>query len=293
MESRKASWYSIVRYYSSDLTGEIVNVGIILHSVSDKITTRYLLIDEQSAKIKAITNSHVDVNVYKSYKDTIEYYLKESCKNTFGDVGDLQISSTLDDRFLLRLYEFYSDKKLFLTKPKFSMATNLDALFNNLFESYVGKKYLLTDHKSVGVKKYMRQVFREKQLLDKKVAHDFSITPIEGLDNIKINIDFGYKNGVWNFLQVIPSMTGPTKNTEWFAKTKFMFENLDKETKVHLLYRSSEMDNKKEFMNMYSYLSHLKESVLRLDLDNSEKVEQLCTIIEKDAHENVEELLLA
>ncbi|QPC48495.1 hypothetical protein [Mangrovibacillus cuniculi] len=91
-----------------------------------------------------------------------------------------------------------------------------------------------SDHKQVSVKKYLRDIFQEKKLLDKKVAHDFSITPIKDLDNIKINIDFGYKNGVWNYMQTIPTLTGPSKNTEWFAKTKFMFENLEKDTKVIL-----------------------------------------------------------
>jgi hypothetical protein len=292
VDKRTASWYSIVRYCSNSLSGETINVGVILHSAEDKVLTKYLLIDEHSAKIKAITESQVEINTYKTFKDSLEYYLKKSIDNGFGYVGDVQIASPFDEKFLFGLYEYYQDKKLTLTKPKFSLTANVGSLFNTLFESYIGKKYLSDEPRHVSVKKYMRTIFEEKKLLDKKVAYDLSITPIKDLDSVKINIDFAYKNGVWNYLQALPTISGPTKVTDWFAKTKFMFENLDNGTKVHLLYRSSEISNKKEFLDMVNYLSSLNNFVVRLDLDDSSKIERLCDIIEKDAHD-VDELLLA
>lgn len=292
MEKRTASWYSVVRYCSNNLTGEIINVGIILHSAGEKIVTKYLLIDENSPKLKAITESQVDINTYKTFKDALEYYLNKSIENSFGIVGSLEIASPTNDDYLLGLHDYYKDKKLTVTKPKFSLTSNLEGLFNNLFESYVGKKYLFTEHKHVSVKRYMKSVFEERHLLNKKVVHDYSITPIKDLGNIKINIDFAYKNGVWNYLQAIPSISGPTKNTEWFAKTKFMFENLDEGTKVHLMYRKSDVTNQKEFLNMINYLTSLNNFVVKLDLDDKNKIDRLCGIIEKDAHD-VDELLLA
>lgn len=279
MEERKASWYSIVRYCPNNLTGEIVNVGIILHSLGENDIIKYHLIDENSPKIRAITGSQVDINTYKTSKETLEYYLKKSVKNSFGSVGDVQIASPADEKFLLGLYEYYNQKKLTITKPKFSLASNVEGLFNNLFLTYAGKKNLNNEHKQVSVKRYMKSVFEEKKLLDKKIVHDFTITPIKDLDNIKINIDFGFKNGVWNYLQAVPSISGPTKNTEWFAKPKFMFENLDKETKVHLLYRSTDIKSKKDFSSIVNYLANMNNQVFRLDLDDLNKVEHLCIIL--------------
>lgn len=292
MEKRTASWYSIVRYCPNNLSGEIVNVGIILHSSGEKIITKYHLIDENSLKIRAITDSQVELNTYKTYKETLEYYLKKSIENPFGAVGEFQIASPTDEKFLLGLHDHYDQKKLTITKPKFSLTGNLNGFFNNLFETYVGKKYLIHEHKHVSVKRYMKSVFEEQQLLDKKIVHDFTITPIKDLDNIKLNIDFGYKNGVWNYLQAIPTISGPSKNAEWFAKTKFMFENLDKDTKVHLLYRTSEVKNEKDFLSMLNYLGHMNNRISKLDLDDRNKVQQLCNIIRKDAHD-VDELMMA
>lgn len=190
MEERKASWYSIVRYCSNNLTGEIVNVGIILHSLGENDIIKYHLIDENSPKIRAITGSQVDINTYKTSKETLEYYLKKSVKNSFGSVGDVQIASPADEKFLLGLYEYYNQKKLTITKPK------------------------------------------------------------------------------------------------------FMFENLDKETKVHLLYRSTDIKSKKDFSSIVNYLANMNNQVFRLDLDDLNKVEHLCNIIRRDAHD-VDELMMA
>lgn len=67
----------------------------------------------------------------------------------------------------------------------------------------------------------MKSVFEEQQLLDKKIVHDFTITPIKDLDNIKINIDFGYRNRVWNYLQAIPTISG--KYLKKFSPYKMIF----------------------------------------------------------------------
>ncbi|MGG3803189.1 hypothetical protein [Metabacillus fastidiosus] len=294
MEGRKECWYSIVRYSANDLAGEVINVGVLLHLIADKVDTKFLLLEEHSPKIKAVCETNADINIYKSFKDTLEYYLTNSVDNIFGEVGEVAIGTPLEEDFLEKLYDHYKGKKLSLTRPTFSLSSNPDILFNRIFETYIGKKYLLTDHKQVSVKKYLRNVFEERKLLDKKVAHDFTITPIKDLDKlIKINIDFGYKNGVWNYMQAIPQLSGPSKNTDWFAKIKFIFENLEKDSKFHLMYRSSEISDKKEFFDVVNYLANLdKKRIFQIDLDDRNKLMELCNIIERDAH-NIEELLIS
>ncbi|WP_164462200.1 DUF3037 domain-containing protein [Bacillus sp. FJAT-42376] len=285
MADRQECWYSIVRYCADKVSGEVINVGIILHTIEDKNSTKFQFLSETSLKLKAITNSQVELNIYKSFKDSIEHYLAKSVKNMFGQVGEIEIGSPYMDNFLFQLHDYYTNKQLFLTKPTYSYTGNPNMLFKSLFETYIGEKYLTNSHKHVSVKKYMKEVFEEKALLDKKVKHDFSISPIHDLDHIKINIDFGYKNGVWNYLQTIPNLNGPSKNTEWFAKTKFMFENLNKDTKIHLMYRESDISEQKEFFSTLDYLQKLDESrISRLNLDNRGKVLELCNIIERDAH---------
>lgn len=286
METRRASWYSVVRYFPNNLTGEVINVGLIIHSIEDEITTRYMLLQENSPKIKAVTNTQTDINTYKSYKDSIEYYLKKSTDDMFGSVGGIQIASPLEKDFLTGLYEYHKEKNLYLSKPKFSFSGNLDTLFKVLFQKYIGDKYLITEHKETSVKKYMKSIFEERMLLNHKVAHDFSIKPIEDLDSLKINVDFGFKNGVWNYLQAVPNLNSSSKSAEWFSKIKVMFEYLKhQDAKVHLMFRESDLAHNRDVHDIINYLTHSEEKILRLNLDNHQSVDELCSTIEKDAHE--------
>jgi len=286
MENRKDCWYSIVRYSSGNLLGEVINVGVIVHVLDEQVSTKYFLLEENSPKIKAISYSQTDVNTYKSFKDLLEYYLEKSIDNLLGTVGGVTIASPQDRNYLEGIFEYFKSQKMTLSRPKYAYTSNPEGLFKKIFETYVGKKYLGVERKSVSVKKYVKSVFEERKLLNKKVAQDFAISPIANLSNIKINVDFGYKNGVWNYLQVLPNISGAARNTEWFAKTKFMFENIENNTKLHLMYRSSEIHNNDEFNSMVNYLGTLAPNgIYRLDLDNRGEILQLCEVIEKDAHD--------
>ncbi|WP_186453294.1 DUF3037 domain-containing protein, partial [Bacillus subtilis] len=241
MERRKACWYSIVRYQSDQLAGEVVNVGVVLHTLDGDTPTMFYLVEESSPKLRSLIHSHVDSNIYKSFKDALEYYLKKSQENILGEVGSVVIGSQDNKDFLEKLYEHYKDKRLTLSRPKFALTENQKGFLEVIFKTYVGKEYMQKE-KTYSVKKQMRSIFEERKLLEKKVMHDFPISPIEGLDSVKINIDFGYKNGVWNYMQSIPIINGNTKKTEWFAKTKFLYENVSDDTKIHLLYRKSDLE---------------------------------------------------
>jgi hypothetical protein len=290
--NKSASWYSVIRYCANNLTGEVVNVGIVLHSIQEKVFTNYLLLDENSPKVKAITSSKTDLEIYKSFKDSLEFYLKKSSENLFGSVGNITIGSPHEEHFLESLYDYYKGKKMFISRPKFSLVGDLEIFFNKLFETYIGKKYLISDSKQISVKRFMRNIFEDKKLLNRKVVHDFEITPIEDLDNVRIHIDFGFKNGVWNYLQAVPAINGISKNTEWFVKTKFMFENVKRDSKVHLMYRDSDLDYNPETSKIIEYLLKVDSRIVTLDLDNKQNINTLCDKIAKDAHD-INEVLIS
>lgn len=286
MERRTASWYSVVRYCPNNLTGEVINVGLIMHSVEGNSTTKYLLLQENSPKIKAVTNTQTDINTYKSFKDSLEYYLKKSTEDIFGAVGEVQIASPLEPDFLKRLFEHCKGKNLCLSQPKFSFSSNIDTLFKVLFQKYIGDKYIVSDYKETSVKKYMKNIFEERLLLNNKVVQDFKIQPIEDLDSLKIHVDFGYKNGVWNYLQAVPNLNSPSKSAEWFAKIRFMFEQLKhQDARIHLMFRESDITGNKDVWEIINYLSHSEERIIRLNLDNHQSIDELCTTIERDAHD--------
>lgn len=291
MEERKANWYSIVRYKADELTGEVINVGVILHSFEndEEMHFKYLFIDENADKIKAITSNSTEIALYKTYKDNMQYYIDKSTENLLGQVGQVIIDSPAQNGYMESLFEFHKNERLFLTRPKYSLTKNVDLLFEKIFEIYVGSRYLYKEDNVISTKRHMKKMLEEQSLLNKKVISDHIIAPIEELENVQIKVDFSYKNGVWNYMQGIPLASGPSQSTEWFAKTKFMFENLQKDSKIKLLYRSTETYDE-EFMSMLEYFTKDNENVEKLDIDNQHKVKELFEQIANEAHD-IDELM--
>lgn len=293
MAVRKASWYSIVRYTADEISGETVNVGIILHVLEESGDSqiKYLLLQENSSKVKAVTETTTDQQLYKSYKENLEYYLQQSTEDLFGTVGNISIGSPSDEKYLEMLFDFYGSEKLSITRPKFSLTKNVEGLFNNLFITYVGSKYLNYENSQVSTKRYIRELLVENNLLDKKVISDHVISPIEELKNIEIKIDFCFKNGVMNYMQGVPILKGPSQNTEWFTKTKFMIDNVDRDSKVQLLYRNYDKINE-DLNDMIGYFNSSGINVVKVNLDNKSEVDTLINKIATEA-QDVDELMIS
>ncbi|AQZ45542.1 DUF3037 domain-containing protein [Paenibacillus larvae] len=282
---RKDCWYSIIRYSPNEISGEIINVGLILHSIRDNNILKFYILDDSSPKVRSLLGNKIDESTYKSYKDIFEYYLNENM-SVLGYVGTVNLSSPYQSEFLFELYDFFKNKKMSLSEPTFSLSNDVIGLFNTLFVTYIGKRYFPdSNEKEKNVKGLVRRIFEERKFLNKKVIQDISIKPMPDLP-IKLNVDFGFKNGVWNYLQAIPSIKNPSRSTEWFAKTKFLIESLNEEkdeSKIYLLYRTSVINEKSETLNLIKYFGK-DEKVMGLDLDNQINVTTLCDKIEREAH---------
>lgn len=286
MEKRKTTWYSIIRYSPNNLSGEIVNVGLVLHSPYDDKNLHYLVLDENTHKLRSIANNKVESNIYKSFKDTLEYYLSKCNEDLSGQVGNITIGSSYEPKFLDEIYENYLDCKLTLTKPSFALTENVDMLFNALVKTYIGEQYLMTEHKTTTVKKHIKQLFENRNLIGRKVKSDLEFSPIVGLEDLMIKVDFGFKNGVWNYIEAIPTLRNPSEISEWFAKTKFTLETIkskDASAKIHLAYKLS--DIQKDIIPMFDYLSENNQNVIRLNIEEDKKLNALCDYIEREAEE--------
>lgn len=272
----------------SDLKGEVINIGVIIHSFEDeKGFLKYHLLDENSVKLRAIIESSFEVDEYKSFKNVLEHYLSQD-ENMFGEVGGVDFGSIHNEDFLNQLYKSFENKKLFFSEPMISRSSNIDKLFEVIHNRYVGKGLLLKDEKNINVKKYVRQVFEDEGVLDKKVKQNLSIHPIKELEDLKINIDFSFRNGVWNYLQAVPAVSGPSRTAEWFAKINLLLESLedDEDTMVHLIYRSSEVNSEKEMLATIDYLlSKRSGKIARLDLDDKIAMRNLLYKINHEAYD--------
>jgi hypothetical protein len=284
MEKRKAIWYSIIRYSPDNVSGEIINVGLVLHGADDEDILKYFILDEASYKLRSISNNSVETNIYKNYKEVLEYYLSKCNDDLMGIVGDVAISSCYEQQFLDKLYKHYMGEKLTLTKPNFAFTENPDKLFDSLAKIYIGERYFKNEPKTITVKTHIKELFEQRNLLGKKIKTDLEFKPIENLDNLRVRVDFGFKNGAWNYIDTVPPLNAPSEISEWFAKTKFAIETLkskDNTSKIHLIYRLS--DFKDNITPMFDYLTKENQKVNRLNIEENQKLDELCDYIEKEA----------
>ena len=145
---RKECWYSVIRYCSDPTAGEIINVGLILHSSSDMHILRHRLLDENNVKIKGIANTKVDLDMYKISKEYIEYLLETTTSKLFiQDESQEEYNSAFERYYLHGLYKSLDGEKMFISEPTFAKTGDVDQLFDSLFATYVGSKFMIAEHR--------------------------------------------------------------------------------------------------------------------------------------------------
>lgn len=283
-KSRNTVSYSIIRYSPDEVKGEVINVGVILHNLEEK-QAKYYMLDETSSKLKALTENKIEIDTYKSFKDTFEYYLEKSKDDLSGVVGNISIASYYDSDFLNKLFENYNNCNLFLAKPSIAYTKNVNMFFKSILNRYVGEKNINKEVTTMTAKKYMKKIFEETKLLGPKIKADMFLNPIDNLKDLKVKVDFTFKNGVWNYMQTIPSSNSPTKNSEWFAKSQLIIDMIkNKEAKLHLLYKNSDFEEDKTTIHLLDYLKlNNNNKISTLDIDKKDNVENLCKYIDEQA----------
>lgn len=287
MEKRDASQlrYSIIRYTPDVVVGETLNVGLIMHSCNEEVQIRFEMLPTTSTKFKYyFQNIHL-LHEYKSFSDMYNYYFANN-NNLTGSVGDFALASTHSEEFLEEIYEKTKFSKFYFTKPKIARSSDLNRLFNSLYKTYVNSFNINEDVRKMTVRKHIKQLFIDKGVWESKIAKDKVITPIKDLSNFQVKIDYSFKNGVWNYLQTMPSESSHAKTVEWFAKTKMLVENLtDSGEIIHLVYHSNDFNNEqsKEILN---YLENMnKDRVNKIDLNDPVKVNGLLNKVQNEAHD--------
>ena len=276
MENRRKIKYSIIRYSPDDIKGEVLNVGVILHDYK-KAETKFNILSENSSKLKSILESKTDFSIYKSYKDILEYYLNNINNDLSGTVGEKTIASHYSEEFLLEMYEHHKNKKLFFSEPSFAMTKDVDKFFQSIFSRYVRNE---VEHKvtTISAKEHLKQKFEELNLIGSKIKADCKISPIQKLSDYKVKVDFTFKNGKWNYIQTIPK--NGNINMDWYSKLQVMAQWLNKdETKIHLVYSESDINNDKTIRTLIDYLSKENKNIGKLNIDNKSSIDELCKYI--------------
>lgn len=277
---RKAHWYSVIQYCPNEIRGEKVNVGLILHSPSDGLLYHSLL-DESSSKIRGIAYDEVSQKTFKVNKDIVDYYFKQIIESP-----DIFRPNLNDNKFLLQIKEEFP-KSFILSEPTFSLTSNPTQLFDSLIKTYVGEQYLskeilTAEEYKRNVKTYTKTIFTQRELLGTKVKSNVKVHPIKGLKNVHFNVDFIFRNGLWNLIQTVPSNSTSEKLIEWFSKTNTMIENIENEADFYLVYdNNDEMNKDKTITQMVSLLQKKDRRVDAAEVE-SESFRAMCNKVERE-----------
>lgn len=279
-QSKKKIVYSIIRFSPDQLKEEIINVGLVFHNIQDKKVKCYM-IDEKSPKLRSITENETERILYKTYKEMLEYYIKNSKKDISGVVGDVYIASYYEEDYINKLYDYYREEKLVLSEPNIGYTKNEDKLFETILNRYVGKSNVEVDKiNTMTAKKYIKGIFNSNENLRKRIENDKIINPIKELSDLEVKIDFSFKNLKWNYMQVIPKINKNNKNEDWFSKVQLLLDSNTEDSQIHLLYKMSDLINDEGTLNLLNYLRNRYNSIEIHDLDKDGEVKSLCERIE-------------
>lgn len=275
--------YSVIRYSPDALKGEIINVGLLFYNSIDK-KVKYFILDEKSPKIKAVMSNNTEDNIYKSYKEMLEFYLEKSKADISGMVGQIYIASYYEEDFVQKMYEYYRDKELTFSEPNIAYTKNEDKLFHTILKRYVGSCNIDIDRTStMTAKKYMKQIFSSNENLNKRIKSDVIVRPIKELDDFEIKIDFSFKNGKWNYIQTIPRISTANKNSDWFSKMSLILDgNTEEKSKIHLIYKKSDFIEDTSTYHLLKYLKNKYSGLEIHDADKEKEINNLCEYIEKE-----------
>lgn len=214
---RLKSQYSIIRYMPEKLRGEIINIGIMIHTPLEDNNNNiyYKIISPNNTKFKSLFINKNANELYKVHFDFLNFYLAKAMKNE-----DIFSNSNL----FLHLQEVLPSQ-IMLSEPTFAFTQEPKSLLKSLLSTYIGDEYLISeDIKNINIRSYVKEKFDEKNLIDTKVKANAKIFPFPDKKLINFNVDFVYKNGVVNFMQTLPSKEN-LKN--WFNKLYSFIDNYE------------------------------------------------------------------
>lgn len=272
MEKQK-NWYSVIQYIPNNLRGEKLNVGVMLH---DPLigNLRYQMLDVNNLKLRSLLANEVLQDTYRVQKECIEYYLEKLHKQT--TIFD---PNNYTNQFLEELNDKLPNGFI-LSEPTYSKTENPDRLLKNLMEMYIGNEFLVSTETFIqlNTKKYIKDLFEQKNLIGTKVKWNAKITPIKHIKTMHYTIDFVYKNGIINFLQAAPS--NDDQLNVWFAKLKTILEEYERESNFCILYNKDDISgNDRTLKDMINFLKSKDQRVADISV-NSRRFEELCKKIE-------------
>lgn len=212
--------YSVLRYRHDLITGEFLNVGLVLFSreanyFKAKMLNRYKRI--------TATFPGADGEFLKSYLDRLQFefdvIMEKLQNNQLHLFADVNTPDTLES--LLNTVLPYDDSGIFFDRPISGVVENLDKFFGDLYDRLI-LHYIVDQERETRNDEDVWNVYRQPLLKSNVLSRLQSHVVNVSVDEIKF--DHAWKNGKWKVLQPISfDLKIPTnirkKGREWVGTT--------------------------------------------------------------------------
>jgi hypothetical protein len=265
----------VIQYSPNYIQGERINVGLLLH---DPATGELIfsILDDNNLKVKSLLADDVLNRTFKVQRDYLDLFLSKfpvehsligpnKHKNDFLS----QINSELPSEFII-------------SEPTLSITTNPQALFTTLLGKYIGEIYLNNeiDMQIRTVKTIIKDHFQSKDWIGTKIKQNAKLRP-KNLQSMQFQIDFVFKNGIWNLIQAVPS--NQERITEWFSKTRTMIDAYQEDSLFYVMYSDDNvLSNDKSIEQMITYLKSKDNRVKEVEI-TSPSFKTFCEKVETEA----------
>ncbi|WP_026902426.1 DUF3037 domain-containing protein [Pedobacter glucosidilyticus] len=229
--------YQILRYIHDQVTGEFVNVGIVLFEAESKFLKSKVL-----SKFSRISNFFGEINGYFLLSALKHFQTEITAYTTKNDISSDSSLNTITGNILLK-----DDSALILSDVKSGLDINAEAALEDLYKRLV-EKYIVEPggekrSDAYAWRKVYKEYFDKYGITSKLKDHTVNT------NNDTIKFDKSWKNGVWNCYQTLSfdlqkedSIKG--KVYKWSGIIREL-ETADEKMNLYFLTTSPKSDKKK------------------------------------------------
>jgi len=239
MSIRQSYSYSVLRYVHDTLTGEFVNVGLVLFSPEGEFL-----------RFKGKTTVGRVSSMFPSLKTSAFKELLRSVKNRFSvieaettsNLGIWEKKSSLDEILLYALPR--DDSSLVWSPISTGVTADLKGAFDKIFARHISKFDQKT-HRNRRSDDDVWRLFR-KDLEKRNLLSFFETKSISGKDD-EVEFPFAWKNGIWHCIEPISfDLNAPEsirdKAHKWLGQIASVTDSSEK-FKVYLVLAKPQQSN--------------------------------------------------
>jgi len=187
--------YKILRYCHDRISGEFINVGVLLYSLQD-----HLLLFKTIDKYKRLNEFFptTDGRKVKKLINQLELYankLNQRISNQL-DLDNIQNIESIANQILPK-----DDSALYFSDTLRGLSINFSNTLDELYDDIVAKHDKYTDKKSLSDDEVWRNIYKkyfdDKKITEKLVPHSIKTK------NDLFEFDHCWKNGIWHIYEPI------------------------------------------------------------------------------------------